>query len=101
MPCLIIIFYGFCRLCCSIATYWVLIVGPVPMEEEKKKRKNKKKKNKQTKVIENNAVGVEESASSNQNHPAEIRGSEAHTDDTSGIDDDSNRHDTEGAKVVS
>ncbi|XP_015088611.1 chaperone protein ClpB isoform X2 [Solanum pennellii] len=71
------------------------------MEEEKKKRKNKKKKNKQTKVIENNAVGVEESASSNQNHPAEIRGSEAHTDDTSGIDDDSNRHDTEGAKVSS
>uniref|UniRef100_A0A3Q7I1P0 Uncharacterized protein n=1 Tax=Solanum lycopersicum TaxID=4081 RepID=A0A3Q7I1P0_SOLLC len=42
----------------------------------------------------------EESASSNQNHPAEIRGSEAHTDDTSGIDDDSNRHDTEGAKVM-
>lgn len=71
------------------------------MEEEKKKRKNKKKKNKQTKVIENNAVGVEESASSNQNHPAEICGSEAHTDDTSGIDDDSNRHDTEGAKVSS
>lgn len=71
------------------------------MEEEKKKRKNKKKKNKQTKGIENNAVGAEESASSNQNHPAEIRGSEAHTDDTSGIDDDSNRHDTEGAKVLS
>ncbi|KAG5585612.1 hypothetical protein H5410_046046 [Solanum commersonii] len=70
------------------------------MEEEKKKRKNKKKKNKQTKGIENNAVGAEESASSNQNHPAEIRGSEAHTDDTSGIDDDSNRHDTEGAKVA-
>ncbi|XP_049373314.1 COP1-interactive protein 1 [Solanum verrucosum] len=71
------------------------------MEEEKKKRKNKKKKNKQTKGIENNAVGAEESASSNQNYPAEIRGSEAHTDDTSGIDDDSNRHDTEGAKVSS
>ncbi|KAL3328134.1 hypothetical protein AABB24_035660 [Solanum stoloniferum] len=71
------------------------------MEEEKKKRKNKKKKNKQTKGIENNAVGAEESVSSNQNHPAEIRGSEAHTDDTSGIDNDSNRHDTEGAKVSS
>lgn len=71
------------------------------MEEEKKKRKNKKKKNKQTKGIENNAVGAEESASSNQNHPAEICGSEAHTDDTSGIDDDSNRHDIEGAKVSS
>ncbi|KAK6779999.1 hypothetical protein RDI58_022183 [Solanum bulbocastanum] len=71
------------------------------MEEEKKKRKNKKKKNKQTKGIENNAIGAEESASSNQNHPAEIRGSEAHTDDTSGIDNDSNRHDTEGAKVSS
>ncbi|XP_015161573.1 hyaluronan mediated motility receptor isoform X2 [Solanum tuberosum] len=71
------------------------------MEEEKKKRKNKKKKNKQTKGIENNAVGAEESASSNQNHPAEICGSEAHTDDTLGIDDDSNRHDIEGAKVSS
>uniref|UniRef100_M0ZXW8 Uncharacterized protein n=1 Tax=Solanum tuberosum TaxID=4113 RepID=M0ZXW8_SOLTU len=43
----------------------------------------------------------EESASSNQNHPAEICGSEAHTDDTLGIDDDSNRHDIEGAKVSS
>ncbi|MCD9639083.1 hypothetical protein HAX54_023385 [Datura stramonium] len=71
------------------------------MEEEKKKRKNKKKKNKQTKGIENNAIGAEESASSNQNHPAEIRGSEAHTDDTSGIDDDPNRHDTDSAKVSS
>ncbi|KAJ8550754.1 hypothetical protein K7X08_000124 [Anisodus acutangulus] len=69
------------------------------MEEEKKKRKNKKKKNKQTKGIENNAVGAEESASSNQNHAAEIRGSETHTDDTSGIDEDPNRHDTDGAKV--
>ncbi|KAK4359565.1 hypothetical protein RND71_021794 [Anisodus tanguticus] len=69
------------------------------MEEEKKKRKNKKKKNKQTKGIENNAAGAEESASSNQNHAAEIRGSETHTDDTSGIDEDPNRHDTDGAKV--
>ncbi|XP_060202753.1 uncharacterized protein LOC132631175 isoform X1 [Lycium barbarum] len=70
------------------------------MEEEKKKRKNKKKKNKQTKGIENNAVGAEESASSNQNHAAEIRGSESHTDGTSGIDEDFNRHDTDGAKVA-
>lgn len=71
------------------------------MEEEKKKRRNKKKKNKQTKGIENNAIGADESTSSNQNHPAEIYGSEAHTNDTSGIDDYPNRHDTEGAKFVS
>lgn len=71
------------------------------MEEEKKKRKNKKKKNKQTKGIENNAVGAEESASSNQNHAAEIRCAEAHTDDTSGADETPSRHVTNGAKVVS
>ncbi|XP_009772880.1 uncharacterized protein LOC107820574 isoform X2 [Nicotiana tabacum] len=71
------------------------------MEEEKKKRKNKKKKNKQTKGIENNAVGAEESASSNQNHAAEIRCAEAHTDDTSGADETPSRHVTNGAKVSS
>ncbi|XP_055812778.1 COP1-interactive protein 1 isoform X4 [Solanum dulcamara] len=70
------------------------------MEEEKKKRRNKKKKNKQTKGIENNAIGADESTSSNQNHPAEIHGSEARTNDTSGIDDYPNRHDTEGAKFA-
>ncbi|XP_075088508.1 uncharacterized protein LOC107823420 [Nicotiana tabacum] len=71
------------------------------MDEEKKKRKNKKKKNKQTKGIENNAVGAEESASSNQNHAAEIRCADAHTDDTSGADETPSRHVTNGAKVSS
>ncbi|XP_019225454.1 PREDICTED: kinesin-like protein KIN-14O isoform X4 [Nicotiana attenuata] len=71
------------------------------MEEDKKKRKNKKKKNKQTKGIENNAVGAEESASSNQNHAAEIRCADAHIDDTSGADETPSRHVTNGAKVSS